>query len=349
MQRYCHAKESLQKAVDKQLSEFGKLTAYVRKDMILKLLTTDCNIVGIDVGESSGMYNGGLEADKNSKEKSSQMKNFVQHVPSKIVIENLKKTNLDSAQINGLMSGMSSSHTSVFAAKYLQNYDIDDGTVDSIATSSQRFFHAPTVCRPHTFDYRQIFLYQKHDNKWQMAFLEALSKDLSTLTALQKAESQIAFAASECASTIWKNHLHSYILEGRDLHISKGPSVIPFLRHQEVETNNTEDRAIIDKILADACNYLRKNPKFVMAQLPEAHKLPMLREWISRRFGKVYSPKERRHSYRYSLQIFHALDRMPFNFSTPTAEQLSKNQFVPYDCKTYLSRKVRHYHHTLKK
>lgn len=247
---------------------------------------------------------------------------------------NLKQAHPNPKDVDILMHGQSPSQMSIFALKYMQNYDF--GHVGDTPRPSKTFFHATTDHRPYQFDYKKIFLCKGENGSYKetrikTAFLDALDKDIATLTELEMAQSNFNLIANECATDTWRTELNKYEAE-----------------HQYISTIKTvnasydpEDKQLMDKILADAFEELRKNPKFVLAQLPEAHKLPMLREWVSRRYGKVYSPKQRYLSYQYSLKIFHALDRMSFDFPTPTATQLGRNQFVKYDCRNYLVKKVR--------
>jgi len=76
------------------------------------------------------------------------------------------------------------------------------------------------------------------------------------------------------------------------------------LTHKDTESFDPNDAAQMDKLLKDGMRVLRKEPRYVLACLPDAHKLPVLREWVKRRYGKTYSQKELEESIAESSRIF---------------------------------------------
>ncbi|KAM7345147.1 uncharacterized protein ACRADG_011572 isoform 2-T4 [Cochliomyia hominivorax] len=130
-------------------------------------------------------------------------------------------------------------------------------------------------------------------------------------------------------------------------------NVKPLTQYPTLANYNAEDRELMDRMLFDAFQYLRKNPKFVWAQLPEAHKVPILREWIARRFGKEYTSRDRCESYRTSCNIFRALNKSNSEYTFPSVKQIGKQIVLDYNCKKYLDKKVQyiknkyHYHSDL--
>jgi len=44
-------------------------------------------------------------------------------------------------------------------------------------------------------------------------------------------------------------------------------------------------------MLKQAIELMKENPKFVLASLPDVHRLPLLREWILQRYGRRYTRK----------------------------------------------------------
>uniref|UniRef100_A0A1I8PXZ9 DUF4771 domain-containing protein n=1 Tax=Stomoxys calcitrans TaxID=35570 RepID=A0A1I8PXZ9_STOCA len=342
-QRGCRINDYLQCEIDKQLFSFRSQTAKIRKEFTLSTIVNNCDQVALSAGEDGNSGNVLMDAtmtepygDLGCDECNMSIHDLIAkdvHL-SKTVFENLKHSQLNDTHVNLLMSGKSTSQMSIFTAKHLHAVDI--------IGPSQSFFNAPSYNKPYQFDYRKIFHCNQKDNaflkedsqKLRIAFIEALDMDISYLNELQNAASNLIIGVGECASQIWKSKLKEYKSEQVYRNASEASKQPPPV--------NAEDKNVLDKMLAKAFQSMRRNPKFVLAQLPEAHKLPMLREWIARRFGKVYSPKDRRTSYRYSLKIFHALDRMSFDFPTPTADRLGNNQFVDYNCKKYLAKKIKH-------
>ncbi|XP_073811145.1 uncharacterized protein [Musca autumnalis] len=324
-------KLSLHRAIEAQLCKIRKQTMADRRQFFLKTITSECNVVDVNVGgEFDGCCKKSIVADGTQMNEATKSS----------VTENLKQTNLGDNQINLLLNGKSPSQISLFAAKYIKNYDF--GHVGETPKTSKTFFHGPAKHTPFMFDYKKIFqskIKPQNEDWCTQAFLHALDKDIATLNELQGAASKLEVAAKECASNIWLKKLQKYQGEFDDSE-KMLLSSWPLKQYPPDGKYDTEDRTLMDKMLADAFDYMRKNPKFVLVQLPEAHKLPMLREWIARRFGKVYTPKDRYDSYSYSLKVFHALDRMSFDFPTPTASQIGKNHFVSYNCKKYLGMKV---------
>ncbi|XP_061399918.1 uncharacterized protein LOC133335625 [Musca vetustissima] len=230
-----------------------------------------------------------------------------------------------------LENEISTSPDSTLTAKFVQNYDF--GNVGDTPETSQTYFHGPTKHAPIIFEYKKIFqnVTKIPEGDWvKLGFLDALDQDISRINDVRE-------AAQQCASDIWQRELQKFTSEHND---SKMLSSSPLPQYPPNGKYDAGDRILMDKMLADAFEYMRKNPKFVLVQLHEAHKLPMLREWIARRYGKVYTPKDRYESFRYSLNVFHALDRMSFDFPTPTSTQIGRHHFVAYNCKKYLGMKV---------
>ncbi|XP_033247376.1 uncharacterized protein LOC117188133 [Drosophila miranda] len=55
---------------------------------------------------------------------------------------------------------------------------------------------------------------------------------------------------------------------------------------------------------------LKKSHRFVLATLPDSHKIPVLRQWIKRRYGKVYSWRELQDNLNESLEVFEMVSRL---------------------------------------
>ncbi|KAH8249342.1 hypothetical protein KR032_008649 [Drosophila birchii] len=65
-----------------------------------------------------------------------------------------------------------------------------------------------------------------------------------------------------------------------------------------------DNKQQIEDILKAALQTLRKNPHFVLASFPNAHKLPVLLDWVADRYGKTFSQKEMQAVADSSLDIY---------------------------------------------
>ncbi|XP_075165188.1 uncharacterized protein LOC142237679 isoform X2 [Haematobia irritans] len=312
-------KETIDAEIKKQMCSFRYQTKTIRRNLIVRTITSGSDQTDAVIGNYDDKCANTMEDRRICRKCHSDNDNSPYgNGPEEIVVDNLMRTNLDDGYIGLLLSGKFTSQMSLFAKKYLERYDY--GYEDDFSKQSQMYFHSPTTNTPYFFDYRKIFLQTaKHNSSDEMnskmikkAFLEALDKDIATLNELGEAKSKLYLFSSESAC------------------------------RQDLTSIGVKDKALLDKMLFESFQRMQKNPKFVLAQLPNAHKLPMLREWIARRFGKVYSARDRRASFRYSLRVFHALDNISFDFPTPTTDQLGQNKFINYNCKDYLGNKVKY-------
>uniref|UniRef100_A0A1I8M737 DUF4771 domain-containing protein n=1 Tax=Musca domestica TaxID=7370 RepID=A0A1I8M737_MUSDO len=320
-------KLSLRKTIEAELSRMQKQSSTHGKQSWLAAITSACDMVDVNMAEECGKCCPKSKID------------IGKPTGSAVKTQILEQTNLDRPHVDLFIHGKTPSQLSIFTSNYMKNYDFS--RVGDTPKASQTFFCSPTEHKPFIFDYRKIFQSKTRtrNGDWvKQAFIEALNQDLCLLNDLREAASQLEIAASQCATNIWQRKLQKC---NNELKRSENRlSSWPLPQYPPDGEYDVEDRALMDKMLADAFEYMRRDPKFVLAQLPEAHKLPMLREWLGRRFGKVYTTKDRYDSYRYSLKVFHALDRMSFDFPTPTSAQIGQHHFVTYNCKKYLGRKV---------
>lgn len=88
-----------------------------------------------------------------------------------------------------------------------------------------------------------------------------------------------------------------------------------------------DDSVLMSKMLEDGLRRLRQNQRYVLASLPTAHKLPVLQEWIKRRYGKQYSEEEINKSIRESLKIFELITQLQSH--PPSADLMGMDQLPP--------------------
>lgn len=96
---------------------------------------------------------------------------------------------------------------------------------------------------------------------------------------------------------LWKDHSVTHRTEAPPEH-PFSPESIDFTKMKH-----------LDKLLSNSLTKLRTNPKFVLAALPDAQKIPFLRKWIRFRYGYRYSPKDRKRALRKSKTLWIIFDR----------------------------------------
>lgn len=217
--------------------------------------------------------------------------------------------------------------------------------IKDIKNSSEMVFQGKLIHKPFTFNYRKIFLPKHKDSDKKLIrkiFLSALEdNEISPKMNIQLFDLNYGEAIKKFAQRTFDNEVNKYkekIMDEIEAEALQNQKPLP--QYPIFANYNAEDTNLMDRMLFDAFQYLRKNPKFVWAQLPEAHRIPLLREWIAQRFGKKYTPIERAKSYQTSCKIFRALDKNNFECSIPNATQIGKNLFLNYNCRMYLHKKV---------
>ncbi|XP_065370055.1 uncharacterized protein LOC135962201 [Calliphora vicina] len=358
--------ELLDNAVQQQLYQFHKQTSAVRKKAeSLKTITSDCKIFDVIFGDNFDGHcnnhsnvirsvdlnneNYNLTSGKSNKTYGIQNKEYGNVHTSKNKVENILNDRKHKLKDSGYLLSKKESYlrapdVNEFGEMYeIHNYDYDNAS-DTTVASSDAVFKWPLIHKPFIFDYAKIFLSKYKDNNKRCLkemFLAALDKNtfnLSNQSSLEYDE-----AVRKCAKNTFDNEVKSYEVNMKDTFAAQAAENLkPLNQYPTLANYNAEDHFLMDRMLSDAFQYLRKNPKFVWAQLPDAHKIPLLREWIARRFGKEYTPRERCKSYRMSCKIFRALDKNHLEFPIPNAKQTGRNLFLNYNCRRYLDRKVQH-------
>ncbi|XP_016986278.2 uncharacterized protein LOC108049569 [Drosophila rhopaloa] len=114
-------------------------------------------------------------------------------------------------------------------------------------------------------------------------------------------KAEIVEAVVRCANAIW--HKQSTIKRAEMERLER---LTPrrALVYKDTDKFDPDDAEQMNKLLKDGLRALRNEPRFVLASLPEAHKLPILREWVKRRYGKTYSQKELADNIAESNRIF---------------------------------------------
>ena len=166
-----------------------------------------------------------------------------------------------------------------------ENDDDDDDINIYIKTSKSssynpliiKYFQRPSIdgSHPLTVDYEKIFsidfLYDHGVVKNSINTALKLNKYLTEDNAI-----------TACLRDMWQTKLKEWN-EKRQADIEE--------RQKRVVADVSrigKNKEKILKLLREAIDLMRKNPKFVLAALPQCHRLPILREWILQRYGVKY-------------------------------------------------------------
>lgn len=93
---------------------------------------------------------------------------------------------------------------------------------------------------------------------------------------------------------------------------------------------NPKDNILMENVLKLALSKLRHNPKFVLAALPNSHKVPLLMEWIRKRYGLKYSSKDRREALRKSTLQWEELLKHRLHIRIPTPKDVCRSERLTY-------------------
>ncbi|XP_073847871.1 uncharacterized protein [Musca autumnalis] len=199
------------------------------------------------------------------------------------------------------------------------------------------YFETSSNNNVYRFDYRKIFEF-KHNNsqttQLQRAFIEAIDSDIGLLNGLQKqqylyenSQEKLNEAINKCYQKCFKKGLEEQ--ENRD----------KFNKSKESTYYDPNNDELMDRMLKDALESMKKDPKFVLASLPEVHNLPYLREWIRLRYGKRYSRKYLTQLSDEDQTIFRAIIDSDISVPVPPTSDLGISSLVDYSCRDYLLKK----------
>lgn len=148
-----------------------------------------------------------------------------------------------------------------------------------------KFFRRSSISSPFEFDYEKIFA---------TSFLNDCGVVKNSINIALELDKNLTEdnAITVCLQDMWQLELKLWNEK----------------RQKELEENQQRVVADCDKIgkskqkvfnlLSRGITLMRKNPKFVLASLPDAHRLPILREWILHRFGFRYSLKDNEEKWK---------------------------------------------------
>ncbi|KAI8123910.1 hypothetical protein CVS40_5767 [Lucilia cuprina] len=341
--------ELLDHDVQLQLCKFNTQTKRhaSQKEASLKTITSDCKIFDVIVANNSSSCCNNMTiiddkinfkvVDKNNKINNLNNRNEIRGIHMKNCGNVCK--NICNDATNPKRGGCLSNTNMNEEVKNLECDNVSDTSMPSDMVFNRTMIH-----KPFKFDYEKIFVTKfKDDNKTSIkkCFLAALDRNTSNLS--NQSSLKYDEAVKKCAENMFENEVRNYEDNMREtIEAQTTETLKPLNQYPTLANYNAENYLLMDQMLFDAFQCLRKNPKFVWAQLPDAHKIPMLREWIARRFGKEYTPRERAKSYRMSCKVFRAVVKNNLELSVPNAKHIGTNLFLNYNCRKYLNKKVQH-------
>lgn len=210
--------------------------------------------------------------------------------------------------------------------------------------SSDRYFVGPSKNQPYHFSYTKIFRYKDENDKRifiKEKCLEAMETKEHCVPKLEDLTPDLAKLAKKAADQTWNENEEAWrkANELNDLRESiysdRYPADMPRLPFYDCE-----DKKLMNDMLRIALDEMSKNPKYVLASLPNAHKLPILREWIYQRYGKRYTHAQRIKELNESIKIMNVLQKLKLHTVLPKPYEIGAKFLQSYKCHKYIMKKV---------
>lgn len=134
-------------------------------------------------------------------------------------------------------------------------------------------------------------------------------------------------AVVRCAKEVWTKGVNMKRAEMEE------EERIAMLEHHSSQLSydtkilNPDDSELMNRMLEDGMRQLRKSQRYVLASLPNSHKLPVLQEWIKRRYGKQYTQEEVQKNIRESVKIFELITQLQSH--PPAADLMGMDSYPP--------------------
>ena len=184
-----------------------------------------------------------------------------------------------------------------------------------------KFFHRPSPTSPFEFDYEKIFT---------TSFLNDCGVVRNSINTALKLDKHLTEdnAITVCLQDMWQSQLKEWNENHQRACEEKQQRVVA-----DCEQIGKNKRKIFH-LLSKGIALMRRNPKYVLASLPNADRLPLLREWILHRFGIRYTDKDNEERWKinkYQRDIMDVAGQVP-ELKVPEFPVLGiKKQFVPLD------------------
>lgn len=319
--------ESLQKEIEENLKEFREDLTKCRQQTIMKILANDTHKT--------------LSTET--------IKDFCKEISppdsSNNVTINAASSGYD------LREGRCTMGEDMLNTSIISQPDSDSGERNSISNFKKQFLNPRSYCALKCFeyrsdgtcqfDYRKIFQFKENSDenlRMKQAFIDAVDSDIALLNQLEREWVYCNgddMAVSQAAEKIWNKELDRYQMMV-DEQLAKCPLGLEY-QQTYYDPNNDE---LMERMLKDAIDYLRKDPQYVLLSLPGVHRLPILKEWIRLRYGKVYSCKQQRDKLQSLEPILRALPVVAFSVAMPTVAQVYNTQNPDYTMRDTIIEKV---------
>uniref|UniRef100_A0A0K8VZB7 DUF4770 domain-containing protein n=1 Tax=Bactrocera latifrons TaxID=174628 RepID=A0A0K8VZB7_BACLA len=242
---------------------------------------------------------------------------------------------------------------------YIQKYDYGHQKTIS-PTASQLFFESPTGNKPYKFNYEKIFNCEYYFNRDK--FIKKVCARMLEENANSKIDHcydmpNVGEVARKYADTKWdeqqKTMRQCYHRTRKAIGLTSIENLdaqqhLP--QTQELPSDmpaqgfyDCEDKELMHSMLRSALAHLAKNPKYVLASLPDCHKLPCLREWIYERYGKRYTYAERVADFAHSRKISKGINNLRLGVQVPTTYDVGKIAYLhpKSTCHKYMLKKAK--------
>ncbi|XP_028900463.2 uncharacterized protein LOC114804796 [Zeugodacus cucurbitae] len=225
--------------------------------------------------------------------------------------------------------------------KYVKNYDY--GHSEQAKDVTESYFRAPDENRPYTFDYPKVYESKEREStrlNVQKAFLKVINSDLNLEKNDPNTPKNLDDAVKAYAKKAFKEGVTAKNIElAAEEEREKQRRRYPFLE-VEMDYYDPDDRKLMQSMLKNALDYLAQNPKYVLASMPDAHKMPSLLAWMETRYGKTYTNAQLTKLHIRTRPTFRALKQMTADVLMPSAKKLGNAIFVNYNCRDYLMKKT---------
>lgn len=152
--------------------------------------------------------------------------------------------------------------------------------------------------------------------------------------AIDKHAGQQNVIVSVCPRMIWKLELRLWS------ELACSQEYDNSFRDMPIAEYSGHNSVLMTALLKNTLFEMSRNPKYVLASLPESYKLPVLQEWIKMRFGHTYSQQYRNRKILMSRKQWHKLLEEKLNVRVPTHMDVSTSLEVHYGYRCRVARCV---------
>jgi len=207
---------------------------------------------------------------------------------------------------------------------------------------SKIFFRAATKHTPYTFEYERVYKFSSTSitTKVKKMFVDVLDEE-HIVPREWEGHPNVIGAAAYNFHKLFKEGVAEKTKEIEEKEQEKkaeeeipvsDPDYAPKMFRKKYSQTyfDANNLKLMDQMLKDALNLMKKNPYYVLASLPECHKLPVLREWIYRRYGKVYTKEDRLEFLKQAQEEFSKIAARTMNVQFPDNKEVKVPRNMTY-------------------